>query len=224
MKKTPEVKKKKKLLTRDEQPVLKKRKLMKGTEKVTKKKTAEEPVKKKSKSRALSVGASAISRLDSEGLATIMGSSAEKIQQLLEVGNSDSASNLLQKRMLQALIDLLPHAEANVRATKGQRGVYQINSLITSVREILSDLQAVKDRGALGHQLVERTIRPTFMDIGMQLVFEEETMGKLMREHLDTETYKVLRAEQKNSVRRLAEFIQRKYEEAKLGTVTFLQA
>lgn len=224
MKTAPEKKKKRPV----EEPVRKKKAKGAEAEPVRKKKKkikVDEEVVKKSKGTALAVvGNESISRLDADGLATILGSSAEKIQQLLEVGNADSATNLIQKRMLQALIDLLPHAEANVRATRGQKGVYQINSLITSVREILSDLQAAKDRGALGDSLVEKIVRPTFLDIGMALVQEEQSMSAFMRDNVDIETFKKLRAEHRESIKRIGVLINRKYEEAKTNTIAFLQS
>jgi hypothetical protein len=209
----PVKKKKKRVVDIEEEPVRKKKK----------RDREDEPVKKK-KSTALVVGEAAISRLDAEGLETIMGASAEKIQQLLEVGNQDSAVALMQKRMIQALVDLLPHAEQNVRATKGQKGVYQINSLITSVRELLSDLQASKDRGALGAQLIEKILRPAFLDLGMVLVQEEQSLATVIRDNTTHEGYAAIRAAQKASTLRIGEAITKKYEESKAGAVAFLEA
>lgn len=221
-----EPKKKKKRPVEEDEPKKKKVKVLDISAPRKKKRVVEEePIKKKKKvkSTALALGDAAISRLDAEGLETIMGASAEKIQQLLEIGNADSAVALMQKRMLQALIDLLPHAEQNVRATKGQKGVYQINSLITSVRELLSDLQASKDRGALGGMLIEKIIRPTFLDLGMVIAQEEQSMVSAIRDHTTNEGFAAIRAAHHESTLRIAQAFNKKYEEAKASTIAFLQ-
>jgi hypothetical protein len=164
-----------------------------------------------------------ISKLRTKGMRSIIGDSAEEIQQLLEVGKNDSATTLIQKRLLQSLIDVLPYAEHNVRATKGQRGVYQLNSLMTSLREVLIDLQATKDKGALGDTLVERIVRPTFLDIGMSLVQESERTNNDIKGLVSPEVYKEVRRTHKESLDRMAEVIKRKYDDAKTQTIAFLQ-
>jgi hypothetical protein len=223
-----------------EEPIKKKKRPVEDEPIKKKKKRAveEEPAKKKKrksedqtagdlskKIRKLDITATGmISRLDDEGRQTILGASADQIQQLLEVGNADSASSLLQKRMLQALIDLIPHVEQHVRTTKGQRGVYQMNTLVTSVREILSDLQATKDRGAIGAHMVEKVIRPAFLDIGMSLAQEEQHLSTAIRDNTDKEQCAIIRAALRDSVQRMALTIQRKYEESKTGAISFLQS
>lgn len=218
-----EPKKKKKRLV-EEETKKKKVKVLEISAPVKKKKrVVDEEPKKKKKSTALALGDAAISRLDAEGLETIMGASAEKIQQLLEIGNADSAVALMQKRMLQALIDLLPHAEQNVRATKGQKGVYQINSLITSVRELLSDLQASKDRGAIGAMLIEKILRPAFLDLAMVIAQEEQALVSTIRDHTTNEGFAVVRAAHQASTMRIAQAFNKKFEESKTSTIAFLQ-
>ena len=69
-----------------------------------------------------------ISKLKTKGMRSIIGDSAEEIQQLLEVNANESAVSLMQKRLLQTLVDVLPYAEHAVRHSKGIRGVYQLNS------------------------------------------------------------------------------------------------
>ena len=50
-------------------------------------------------------------------LSSIVGDAAEEIMALLETSDLDSATMLLHKRLLQTLVDTLPYAEHNVRAT-----------------------------------------------------------------------------------------------------------
>lgn len=119
---------------------------------------AEEPEKKR------------ISKTSSKKLKSIVGDSAEQIQQLLEINEGDSARSLIYKKVLQSLIDLIPYAENNIRKSKGRHGVYQLNSMISSIRELLIDIQASEDRGRIGELLVERLIAPAMLDIGTEIV------------------------------------------------------
>jgi hypothetical protein len=164
-----------------------------------------------------------ISKLDNADMRSIVGDAAEEIQQLLEANNTDSATILMQKKLLQTLTDLIPLAENAVRKSEGGRGVYQINSLITSIREILSDVQASKDRGAMGHTLVETIIRPTFLDLGMLLVQEDARQATTLRDLLEPKTYARVRKLQEDSLKTIAAHIQAKYGESKDKVIQFMQ-
>lgn len=184
--------------------------------------------KKITKERALVIAAEPekkrISKLKNVSkMRSILGDSAEDIHQLLESNNTDSATTLMQKRMMQTLIDMLPYAEHNIRKSKGARGVYQINSLLTSLRELMIDVQSVKDKGAIGDAMVEKVIRPAFLDIGMQLVLEDERVLKEIKDEVNVETYRKVRDIHKDSLKRLAANIQEKYAEAKQQAIGFLQ-
>jgi hypothetical protein len=193
------------------------------------------PVKKKkkklpervSKEKALVIAAKPekkrISKLNTKGMRSIIGDSAEEIQQLLESNSNESASTLMHKRLLQGLVDLLPYAEHAVRKSKGARGVYQMNSLITSVRELMIDMQSTRDKGAIGDTMVEKIIRPAFLDIGMTLVLEDEKMLTAIKDEVDLATYKTIKSIHQEGIKRLAATIQGKYVEAKQQAISFLQ-
>lgn len=164
-----------------------------------------------------------ISKTSTKELKSIIGDSAEEIQQMLEVNNNDSATSLMQKKLLQSLIDVLPLAENTIRSTGGSRGVYQFNSLITSLREIIIDIQAVKDKGALGDAMVDKVIRPAFLDVGMSVVLEDERMLKEIKNEVDAATFKAIKAIHSEGLKRIAQDIQNKYGEAKQNAIAFLQ-
>jgi len=193
------------------------------TEKKKKKKTSEERNLAIIKTTVTEGSKKTISKLKTKGMRSIMGDSAEVIQQLLEANSNESALSLMQKRLLQTLVDVLPYAEHAVRASKGSRGVYQLNSLITSLREVMIDMQSTRDKGALGAEMVERVIRPAFLDIGMYLVQEEARLDGEIRELVGLENYKKIKAARKESVTRIGRNIQEKYGEAKAAAITFLQ-
>ena len=164
-----------------------------------------------------------ISKLRTKGMRSIIGDSAEEIQQLLEANANESAISLMQKRLLQTLVDVLPYAEHAVRNSKGARGVYQLNSLVTSLREVMIDLQSTRDKGALGAELVERVIRPAFLDIGMVLVQEEARLDAEIKDVIGVSAYRQIKAARKESTLRIAQIIQERYGEAKVAAVNFLQ-
>ncbi len=183
--------------------------------------------KKLTKTRALALAnePNKISRIKKDDeISSILGDSAETIQQLLETDKNESASTMLQKRLLQSLVDLVSYAESNVRATKGQKGVYQVNSLITSIREILSDMQANRDRSAIGHALIEKVMRPMFMDIGMELVKEESRLMGEVKNMVDFGIYKEIKVRHSEATTRIATVMKQKYETACSETIKFLQA
>ena len=168
-------------------------------------------------------GRKRISKLNTKNMRSIMGDAAEDIQQLLEAGENDSATTMMHRRMLQSLVDLLPYAEHNVRKSKGQRGVYQVNSLISSVRELIIDLQSTQDRGQVGALLIERVIRPSYLDIGMAVVQEYATLLADARSLMEPDDYKTFKAAHTESRRRLAESIQAQFGKVKEEATTFMQ-
>lgn len=164
-----------------------------------------------------------ISKLNTKGMRSIIGDSAETIQQLLESNANESALALMQKRLLQAVVDTLPFAEHTIRATKGAKGVYQFNSLITSIRELMIDMQSTRDKGAIGAEMVERIIRPAFLDIGMTLVQEEARLDAEIKDILGVEQARKIREVRKAALQRTADTIQSKYNEAKNQAIGFMQ-
>lgn len=164
-----------------------------------------------------------ISKLNTKGMRSILGDSAEEIQQLLESNSNDSAITLMQKRMIQTVVDLLPYAEHAVRNSKGARGVYQINSLLTSLRELMIDMQSTKDKGTLGAEMVERVVRPAFLDIGMVIIQEEARLDGEIRDILGAEAHRKIKAARKESTLRIAQSIQEKFGQAKEQAINFLQ-
>lgn len=178
---------------------------------------------KKSEAVALPPAKQRISKLKTTGMRSIIGDSVDSINQLLEKNDSDSATALLQKRLIQGVLDMIPYAEHNIRKTKGQRGVYQMNSLITSLRELMIDVQSTKDKGQLGDMMVEKVIRPAFLDIGMLVVLEDERMLKEIKELVDINTFKQIRVVHQEGLKRMANTIQEKYAESKQGAIAFMQ-
>ncbi len=190
---------------------------------MTTKKTKKRDLEATLKTQVAVGNSTRISKLNTKGMRSIIGDSAETIQQLLESNANESALALMQKRLLQAVVDTLPFAEHTIRATKGAKGVYQFNSLITSIRELMIDMQSTRDKGAIGAEMVERIIRPAFLDIGMTLVQEEARLDAEIKDILGPEQARKLREVRKAALQRTADTIQAKYNEAKNQAIGFMQ-
>lgn len=122
-----------------------------------------------------------ISQLGVRSQKTIIGKSSEQILQLVEHGHMEAANTLIYKKLLQSVVDSLPYMEMVIRKSKGRQGAYAYNSMISSIRELMTDIQQTQDRGRQGELLVERILIPVFLDIGMIMVQEFDTILQKIR-------------------------------------------
>lgn len=164
-----------------------------------------------------------ISKLNPKGMRSIFGDKADAIQQLLEANETDSAVSLIYKKSLQTLIDMIPYAEHAIRKSKGARGVYQINSLISSMRELMTDIQSSQDRGKMGQAIVENIIRPAFADMGNDIVQEYSIILADAKIAMDPKEFTRFSAAVKESRARLADRITKQYRTIREDTVDYLQ-
>jgi hypothetical protein len=164
---------------------------------------------------------------------SIVGDSSEQISQLLESNETDQAVSLMYKRMLQTLLDLLSYSEQYVRKTKAAKGVYQVNALISNIRELMTDIQSAQDRGMLGDAMIERILQPSFREIGSQFVQEFATLESDIRTitNASIQTGNALTKEDQKEIKKeiletrghLASVMQTQYEDMKMQIVQFLQ-
>jgi hypothetical protein len=164
-----------------------------------------------------------ISKLNPSKMKSILGDAAEQINQLMESDANESAQALLLKRLAQTTLDMIPFAEHTIRKSKGRFGVYQFNSLITSIRELVIDMQSSRDKGALGDALIEKILRPVFMDIAMVLVKEDQIVGNVVKSVTTSEASRHIEVAKQESLVRISQLVQKKYEETKRDTISFLQ-
>jgi hypothetical protein len=158
-----------------------------------------------------------------DNLTSILGDDAESLQQLLETGDSDSALTLLNKRLIQTSVDLIAEVESGIRESKGRYGVHSFNGLVQSIRELMIDLQATKDRGAMGVTLVDNVLRPAFLDIATAIMQEYATVANEVKDLMGPDVYKQFRQGQIDSRNRLAALMQTQYLKIRDETVQFLQ-
>lgn len=164
-----------------------------------------------------------ISKLDDQTLISILGEDANNIQRLLEINDADSAVSLIYKRLIQSIVDLLPITETTIRESKGQKGIYQYNKLIDSLRGLIIDMQAALDRGAMGEAVIDRILRPMFLDIASSMVIEWKKLELSAKASMDAESFEDFKKEIRESRNLLASNMENKFKEAKTQTRDFLQ-
>jgi hypothetical protein len=153
-------------------------------------------------------------------LTTMFGQRSDDIIDLLELDNADGALSLISKTLLQTLIDVLPVIERNVRRTKGQRGVYQLNQVISQVREMCHDIQAYKDKSRMGTLLVERHIRPAFLDIAVQITAAFAELEGASRNRMSKTDFEDYRDNSLNLMKRnIASYMSQQYDSVADGVV-----
>ncbi len=226
----PIKKKKKKVVDEEDEPVKKKKKKVvaedddEPVKKKKKKRTPEEKARQRSAIMLMAQeGPKKISKLKTKGMRSIFGDNAEKILQLLETNETDSAVASIYKATLSSLVDLLPYAEHAIRKSKGARGVYQINSLISSMRELMVDIQSAQDRGMMGQALMDQVMRPTFSDMAQDVVQEYGMIAADAKNGMTEKEYGRFRTALMESRARLADKITKHYRSINDQTISYLQ-
>jgi hypothetical protein len=126
-------------------------------------------------------------------LQSMFGQRSDDIIDLLEIDNSDGALSLVSKTMMQTLVDVLPVIERNVRRSRGARGVYQLNQVISQIREMCHDIQSFKDKAQIGTTIVERQLRPSYLDIAVQISASFTELENGARSRMSKEDFEVYR-------------------------------
>ena len=193
------------------------------TEELPPRKRVVKKKKKKIGSAIVKADPKRISKLNSKELVSIIGDNADEMQNLFEHGEVDSAVRMLNKKLIQTCIDLLPQLETGIRSSNGRYGVHSLNGTIQTIRELVIDLQNMQDRGAIGQAIIEKIIRPTFLDLATSIVEEASMVLNEIKDEVDTETYSKIKRAQLESRNRIASLMNSKYEQVKAETVSFLQ-
>lgn len=157
------------------------------------------------------------------GVLTMFGQRADVILGLLEhEDRTDGALSLIQRTLLQTMVDVLPVIERGVRRSQGRKGVIPLNQTVSQIRELVADLQSLRDRGHLGATIVERVLRPAFLDIGVQLAQGFNNMMLSAKLKMADEDFRAYSVELQDTQRGLATYMQQQYAEVKEGVSSSL--
>jgi hypothetical protein len=115
---------------------------------------------------------------------TFFGSESKKIMELLTVGDQDSGISLLKKTLLLTVIRALPASERVLAESNNSRGVYQFNQIVSQIRELITDIQADRDRAYIAQSLIETIIRPAMMDIAQNVLSKHHEFRKATEDYI----------------------------------------
>lgn len=105
-------------------------------------------------------------------LAKTFGERSHKIMEMIEMGDEDGGLTLLKKALLQATVRILPMAEEIMEETKAGRGTYQFVTLVSQIRELITDIQADQDRKYIANAVINNVLKPAFMDVAQDILTE----------------------------------------------------
>lgn len=113
-----------------------------------------------------------------KAIAENFGEAAPQIVQMLEMNDNDGAIIVLQKRLLQSSIAMLVHAEKLMTDTQGAKGTYQYATLVSQIRELITDIQAARDRSFIANQIMQSIIQPAFIDMAEMIMNDHSGFRK----------------------------------------------
>lgn len=102
--------------------------------------------------------------------ASSFGRSVPAIRRHLAGRDYGSAAITAKGALLATLVELVPLAESAVRENKAQKGIYQFNSLVSQMREVLIDLEGDKDLDGLVLNIFNECIDPKLRLLGQMLI------------------------------------------------------
>lgn len=146
-----------------------------------------------------------------QALNSRFGTQADTIVEMISMGNADGASSLIIKALVQSVCEVLPMAEHHIRESKSTKGIYGFNTLVSTVRELLGDLQVLKDKANLGQSVVDRTIRPSYMDIAAQIVSSLTIVQESAKARMSSSDYKEFRATVEQSKKGMSDYMMAQY-------------
>lgn len=98
----------------------------------------------------------------------------------------EGAMNAIQKQLLLTALQLIPIAEQEYRSKSHLRGaenlLYAFNSAISSVRELMHDMEANKDRAAITSKISANILQPAFLMMGQRLIDQDYKLKRRLVE------------------------------------------
>lgn len=151
-------------------------------------------------------------------IAENFGEAAPQIVQMLEMNDNDGAIIILQKRLLQSSIAMLVHAEKLMTNTEGAKGTYQYATLVSQIRELITDIQAARDRSFIANQIIQSIIQPAFIDMAEMIMNDHSGFRKdLLDDDIVAEKHVArFNSSMRSLAQGLAQKMQRKYRDVEM--------
>jgi len=157
-------------------------------------------------------------------VSSIVAANSEQILALLDSKENDKAIPLVYRTLLQSLVQMFPLAESYVVKTEGTKGIYQVNTLVSSIRELLVDIQAAQDRGMLGTQLVETVVKPATSDLAQEMVKEYSLISADAKGLMEPDEYAKFQVLLRESRSRMAGAVNRQFRDIQGQVIEYLES
>lgn len=123
------------------------------------------------------------------------------------------ASLTTKEALLATMIELVPLAEASLRKSNVSKGIYQFNSLVGQVRELLTDLDGERDLNAMVQSILDEAVRPPVMLLAQMIIQFSNSLKRQLRAELDEKQCKAVYPLVDEQVRELAGYVQGMFNE-----------
>lgn len=158
--------------------------------KTTVKRSKKKKVKKTTPSTALVVHEPSGVVISDSRFGELVDSSFDTVYRLLEVNDTDNATQLLYKRVIQSSYKMLGRLETLMDdPNQTAKVAYPYNAIAGTIREYLTDLQMSMDRGRLAETILDNILRPLFLDMATTLVLQLGVIGKEAKVALGDEKF-----------------------------------
>lgn len=107
---------------------------------------------------------------EAEKAISFFNSKSKHIVKLIDAKDNDSTASETQRSLLSMMVQLIPIAEQNYKTYRTERAAYALNSLVSQVRELLSDLQSTNDRSVVIENILYNVIEPTLRQYAQYLI------------------------------------------------------
>ncbi len=119
---------------------------------------------------------------DKAVLDSYFGKQSEAILEMLDSSDQENALTTLKKSMLKTTIKVLPYAEDILISSGTSKGTYQYATLISTIRELIADIQADQDKKFISESLLNSVIKPAYVDIAQNMLSKHFEFLSLSKE------------------------------------------
>lgn len=148
---------------------------------------------------------------DINDIASKFGVSTDEISRMIDNGDHEKAVGYFQKKMLAAIVQLIPLAEAKYKKYRNQSDAYALNALVSQARELAQDLQATGDRQKLALTIVQEVLMPGFRAIVQEIVDEHYNLKRDMEDYVEPKKVRKFKERVDVSGQRVARHAQKIY-------------
>lgn len=138
---------------------------------------------------------------------------SKKVMEMLKAGDTDAGMSILKKSLLMTVIRALPKAELILNQSGAARGTYQFVTLISQIRELITDIQADGDRKFLAQSVMETILKPAFMDLAQDMINDHHQFRKNSAALVRSEKSQEFSSDMQVLATNLATKMQKKYTE-----------